>query len=391
MSLHHKQPSPGLRVLLQMATFLVCLLLTTSLIVTSVLVDLRLLTSSGGIKTILTGLMNPTTSQSTPPAVGALGVARLKDSMDFSDAENVTVDDNGDIWVNGELVGNLNDPAIKDEIQLPENIEIPSHLLDINDTVGSVNAIVEYIYDMVADYFGEELPVTLEQVQTFVQQSTVMDFLSAKIAAFAEDILGGTQNTTITTSEIMQLVEANQQLAEETFNIVITDEMKQELETQVAQAVEGENGINQTIHTEIQKALDQPLSLPVTGMENASMGDLVAILNRIIQLPVLLSALAVVLILVAAVLLLHYYDMAAGLCRVAITVLTVSIPLALPVILLQFAPQTLQAIIPDASAMQAATSVVGAIAPMHYGLLISGVVLLAGSIVWSCLRRPKTA
>ena len=50
MSVKHKKPPLALRFLLQLATFVVCIVLIASLLVTSVLVDLRLLTSSGGIK-----------------------------------------------------------------------------------------------------------------------------------------------------------------------------------------------------------------------------------------------------------------------------------------------------------------------------------------------------
>lgn len=347
MSFTPKKPPLGLRFLLQLATFVVCIVLIASLFVTSVLVDLHLLTSSGGIKAILTGLMNSTTtSQSSPPAVGTLGVARLQDSTDGLPADVATAEG---------------------------------------------NALADYLYSIVGEYFGEDVPITQEQMQTFINESTVTDYLSEKIADIADDVLNGTQNTVITTEEIMQLVEENQQLVEETFNIVITDEMKQELETQVAQAVEGEEGINQTIHAELQKAMEQPVSLPVPGLENASMADLMATLNRVIQLPVLLTALAIVLILVAAVLLLNYYNMAAGLRKVAISVLAISIPLAVPVILLQFATGALLSIIPDVAVLQTAAGVVGAIAPMHYGLLIGGVVLLVGSIVWSCLARRKAA
>ena len=84
--------------------------------------------------------------------------------------------------------------------------------------------LVDWAYDMIKDQFGDELPITKEQVQTFVEESTVKDFVADKVAGLVEDFYAGESETTITVEEITQLIDENKEIIQEQFGVTITQE-----------------------------------------------------------------------------------------------------------------------------------------------------------------------
>lgn len=86
------------------------------------------------------------------------------------------------------------------------------------------DSLVDWAYDLLKDQLGEEMTVTREQVQTFVQESTVKDFVVDKAAGLVEDFYSGENATTITVDEVLQLMEENRQILEEQFGVVVNQE-----------------------------------------------------------------------------------------------------------------------------------------------------------------------
>ena len=84
--------------------------------------------------------------------------------------------------------------------------------------------LVDWAYEMIQDQFGEELEITKDQVQNFVENSTVKDFVADKAAGLVEDFYSGNYETTITKDEVVQLMKENAPLLEEQFGLVITEE-----------------------------------------------------------------------------------------------------------------------------------------------------------------------
>lgn len=101
-----------------------------------------------------------------------------------------------------------------------------------NDVTGS---LVDWAYDMLKEQLGEEMTVTREQVQTFVQESTVKDFVIDKAAGLVEDFYSGDNKTTITVEEVLQMMEENKQILEEQFGVVINQEAKDAVSAMLAE------------------------------------------------------------------------------------------------------------------------------------------------------------
>jgi len=89
---------------------------------------------------------------------------------------------------------------------------------------GVAGALVDWAYDYVQDQFGGELEISKEQVQNFVQNSTVKDFVAEKAAGLVQDFYSGESKTTITPEEISGLIKENAQILEDQFGLEITDE-----------------------------------------------------------------------------------------------------------------------------------------------------------------------
>lgn len=81
--------------------------------------------------------------------------------------------------------------------------------------------LVDWAYDLFQEEFGDELKITKEQVETFVQESTVKDFVAEKAAGLVEDFYNEESNTTITVEEITQLIQENKEIIEEQFGVVL--------------------------------------------------------------------------------------------------------------------------------------------------------------------------
>lgn len=101
-----------------------------------------------------------------------------------------------------------------------------------SDVTGS---LVDWAYGILKDQLGEEMTVTREQVQTFVQESTVKDFVIDKAAGLVEDFYSGDNKTTITVEEVLQMMEENKQILEEQFGVVINQEAKDAVSAMLAE------------------------------------------------------------------------------------------------------------------------------------------------------------
>ncbi len=389
-----KKPLFLLRLPMQLISFLLCILLIVALLGTALLLDMRILTSTGGIKQILTELVSsqqstdPDPSVPSSPAAAApgYGVVRLSSIKPLS-ASNYTVDENGDIWVAGMKIGNIADPDIQEKLNQigSGDISLPSDIIDPTNMESSTNAIVDYIYEFVSGTMGKDTAITKDQVQELVEESTVVDYLADKVSSYADDILKGTANTVITAKELMDLVEENEALIEKNLQVEITEEIKAEIEAQIVQAVEEED-LNGTIRNEINNAMEQP----VPGMDGMTVSQLLEKVRLITETKVLLTAVGICVGLMAVILLLNYYKLPAGLRKCGICILIVGVILSLPLILLGTTSNILVSLLPELGSLIGTLSgAITVLAPVHYGTLAIGAVVLVLSILWRILWRRK--
>lgn len=378
-----KRPIAPVRLLMQLGSFVLCLVLLVSLVGTVALADVRLLTSSGSIETILNHLLNP--QSPTPSADAAVGAAGVIIRRDISSDFGFTVDQDGNIIDdNGNIIGNINDP---DSIQLPEGIELPDDLQIPADALTDSNALAEFVYEIAQEMLGEELPITVEQVQAFLEESNVMEFVAEKASGLIEEVLSGelSEAPIITTDELVQLVQENIPVIEKHFEVEITEEMRQEFTKQI-QASFDDAALNETLRETVNETLSQPIS--IGGAEEMTVSELLATINQYTQPKTIFLAVCGCLVLMALVMLLNFYNLPQGMRWNAGPCIWAGLALSLPLMLLQSAvAEELAAEVPALQGIL--TGVVKVIAPVHYGVLALGVVLFVGSFFLNALLKKR--
>jgi arsenate reductase-like glutaredoxin family protein len=244
---------------------------------------------------------------------------------------------------------------------------------------GDSNAIVDMLYETMKEMLGEEVPITKEQLQTFVEESTVTDYIAEKAAGYAEDIINGTENTQITAEELVDLLEENKELIEQTFEVEITEEAMAEIEANVTTIVE-ENDINGTIRAEINNVMESA-GAEGSGIPLAQIMEIVRLLS---QNTVMYSAIGACVVLILLLCGANFYNIPAGMTWAAVPCILIGGILAAPIAVLQLMPSIL-------GELAAFAPMVNVLAPIHYAVPVTGLVLLIGSIVWrivrSCIRH----
>lgn len=178
-----RRPWP-LKILLGLVAIVLCIAMFAVTLAGAVVVDLRVVASEGGIKQLLTAMFLP----NSPTASDRLSVGMT-------------------LTAASPMPGNGAEGTV----------DMSSFLLDA-------------AYDILQKQFGEDIPMTKEQVGNFLEQSTAKDFLAEKVSGVIDDMINDTSNTTVTRDEIMTLVKDNKQLIEETFQVTIEDSMLEEME-----------------------------------------------------------------------------------------------------------------------------------------------------------------
>lgn len=336
-----RKPHIALRILLQLLSFVMALVLCVALLGTVVAADLNRLISADGLKSLISAVMNPQPApQRITGVVGAGGVLLEEPGFTIPDLE---ADD------------------------------IPEDILTGGGSEENISDLVGWLYEQFAGSGGEDLNITEEQVQQFVQASTVAAFMAEKLAGYAQDYISGTANTTITTDEIMGLLEENEALIKETFDIEFSQEAKEELRLSVDKMVV-ENDLNGTIRQEIFDVMDEVVDDSMEGLQE---------LLQLGQSSTLYTAIGICVAILLILCLLNFYNVPAGLTWA-------SIPCILLGGLLTAALSALSMVGPMLELPSAATGVLLSFAdlfmPIHSGLLWIGVGMLVISIVWRVIR-----
>ncbi len=372
-----KKPHIALRIPLQLFSLILCIALLAVSICTVLLADLNMLTSAGGINKLINSILSPAAAPAPHRFIpGAVGV--WMDSTDPSIDMDDLLDGDG-------------------------NIVLPDGVLDGEDSDEAVGSLIDYVIDSLEESMGGELPVTDEQISYIVENSTLTEFVSQKIASIAEDVLNGTKNTVFTTEEIMELMEQNKGIIEEVFDFTITAEITDQIQKEVDKLIV-EQDINNQIHDSISNMVDEAIkdSLPpISGSildgvipggsdldPEDTLGQYMALIGFITSNELLFGAIGVCLVLILLLCLLNWYNVPAGLTWSAFPMILSGLILSAPIYMVQNMPQLLLSILGDDAAMllQIIQSFVGVFAPIHYGLLGLGAALLIGSIVWRIVR-----
>ena len=344
-----KKPHIMLRILTQFLSFLLCLVLIASLVGTVALADLNRIMSKNGIQQLVNACIDTTPApQRITPVAGAARVLPLNAG-----------------------------------VAVPDISDIPEDILTGGDTMENINNLVSWLYNQIAASSSQPLTVTEEQVLALVQESGLSAFIAEKLAGFAEDFINNTRNTTVTTEEIMAVVEENRQLIEEKLDIEFTEKTKADLERSIHNLVV-EQDLTGTIQGQVFDSVENAIndSVADTGMTWDQIQPMVKFLCSDLMLYLAIGLCVVLMLLLCA---LNFYNVPGGLTWIAVPCILVGGIFTAALALAALAPKLLPAV--PAAAAQILASFNMVLLPVHGAVLGFGLLLLIVSIIWRAVRK----
>ena len=415
------------RFLMGIIGFVLCIVMFVTALTGIVLLDLRAMTSENGITTIIETLF---TSGKKAPATVRPGLAvggvvrRAEDSM--SDSTHVEIDANGNVVVNGEVVGSVGDMGNGNvTLIVPNgnvttdengNVYVDGELLEgatmgedgtvnmggqitVGPNVGgdSSDAIVDWVVGQLQDFTGGELPVTPEQIENFVEQSTIKDFIAEKVAGMVGDFYTGNITTTITMEEITQLVEENKALIQSEFGIEITEEHTEALK----QIVEDTGILEQVQEQGIMGILGSVGGMGGGGLMDPDMMQQMQQIQMAVEIVrqvtsyTAIAAVGLIFLALAAILFCTtQFSWPATLADCGVVLMLASAIFVIPSTVFTNSPELVTELLGNPMLVKLAQTFFNATAGVNYGAFGVGVGLIVLAIVAACIRsamRKKAA
>lgn len=411
------------RFLMGIIGFVLCIVMFVTALTGIVLLDLRAMTSENGITTIIETLL---TSGKKAPATVRPGLAvggmvrRAEDSM--SDSAHVEIDANGNVVVNGEVVGSVGDMGNGNvTLIVPNgnvttdengNVYVDGELLEgatmgedgtvnmggqitVGPNVGgdSSDAIVDWVVGQLQDFTGGELPVTPEQIENFVEQSTIKDFIAEKVAGMVGDFYTGNITTTITMEEITQLVEENKALIQSEFGIEITEE-----HTEALKQIVEDTGILEQVQEQgimgILGSVGGGLMDPGMMQQMQQIQMAVEIVRQVTSYTAIAAVGLIFLALAAILFCTTQFSWPATLADCGVVLMLASAIFVIPSTVFTNSPELVTELLGNPMLVKLAQTFFNATAGVNYGAFGVGVGLIVLAIVAACIRsamRKKAA
>ena len=411
------------RFLMGIIGFALCIVMFVTALTGIVLLDLRAMTSENGITTIIETLF---TSGKKAPATVRPGLAvggvvrRAEDSM--SDSTHVEIDANGNVVVNGEVVGSVGDMGNGNvTLIVPNgnvttdengNVYVDGELLEgatmgedgtvnmggqitVGPNVGgdSSDAIVDWVVGQLQDFTGGELPVTPEQIENFVEQSTIKDFIAEKVAGMVGDFYTGNITTTITMEEITQLVEENKALIQSEFGIEITEE-----HTEALKQIVEDTGILEQVQEQgimgILGSVGGGLMDPGMMQQMQQIQMAVEIVRQVTSYTAIAAVGLIFLALAAILFCTTQFSWPATLADCGVVLMLASAIFVIPSTVFTNSPELVTELLGNPMLVKLAQTFFNATAGVNYGAFGVGVGLIVLAIVAACIRsamRKKAA
>lgn len=354
-----KKLSFGARFGLAVASFMLGVLLFVTTLATSLLIDIRVITTEDNIRSF----------------VQQFFVAPTHISGNVAHAQN--------------SVGIRTAPVMQRFQQMPRKNN-PESVAQ-----GLTQQLIDMLYVELGAQVEGELPVTQERLEELIDQSTVKDFIVDKTAALVTDYFVGEVTTTFAPEEIANLIEENRTIIEEVIGEPLPEEIKQQTvtvfkENQIVQKIEekGLAGFMEMI------GADEGEMFPSGGGPEAGgdslFGDLGSVMEKISvfrgisSTGNLLIGVGACLLLVAAIIFVNIHQIPAGLRRSGYPLifvgLLVTVCLAVKILEDMFMG------IPGFSLIQ---PFILKLTPVYATILAMGIALLISGIVLGCVFRRK--
>lgn len=389
--MNKKQLPSGVRILLGFISVLLCIVLFVCSLVAILVADLSLLTSKTGLQKLIQDVLFSTSAPARPgfsPAAALSGRTPVR--MTTPEADGLGGFDFGSIDMSGIIAGD-----------------------------GSSGAIADVLYGILEGQLPEDASITKETVSNFVEQSTLPEFLSGKISGIVVDVINGEVTTTITKEEVVELLEENKELIEDTFQTEIPSEViesvgtlveESKLSESIQQSVADIVGVEIAPNPDDQKPSDgntgssgstpnKPIFRPsdlevlenVTAGNAADMGvgEILALVRIVTAPAVLIGCIAVCLLLSALLFLTNWGRPNAALRCSGICYFNAGLLFLLPSAVAQFAPSLFAGMGIAGNAIRQVLALAGTIS---LGVTLFGLALIIGGAVWgSALKKKRVA
>ena len=285
-----KKLSLGARFGLSVASFVLGLLLFVSAIATSLIANIRIVTSEDNISGMFKVMMSaPAHVRPKAPVTSGEGGLRIA-------------------------------PRLR-TYQMPRREE-PDNVAD-----GLIDQIIEMFYDELGDQFTEDVPVSKEEFTQMINESTVKDYIADKAASLVTDFFNDEITTTFEPEEIVQLINENSALIESITGAPLPDDIAQQVaqvfdENEIVVKVEQEGlaGFMEMLGNE-GPGLDAEGSPDTDVSKDSSSNPLsfvkkaVNTVSQIASVPNLIFGISICLVLIAAIILINCRQLGKGLRR----------------------------------------------------------------------------
>ena len=350
-----KRLSPGVRFLLGFITFLLCIVLFV---------------------TTVAGILVSNVAQ----------VLSSQENLENLLRQVLFVDMHKSISLRNAPIGNT--PSLR---QAPVKNLAPSHLrLSEQQTASSM---VDWIYEALAEDFGDELQVDLETVKEFVERSTLDDFLVEKGAALINDVYTGESTVTLGADEIKEKIEENAALIEEYFGVpvdtqVITDVTTVIEENEYVARIEEEGIVNIIMNPQGSTTPD--------GNENPNSVDTQQIqktietVRTVVAMQTVMMVAGAVLLLILLILLVNIKQIWVGLNKAGVTLMCGALPFVILTVAVWVMPAGWTKIFQIPAIIEVVVNQIMTLnAAICFGVFGFGLLLMIAGIVTYCIVNAK--
>ena len=400
--MNKKQLPTGVRVLLGFVSVLLCIVLFACSLITILVADLGLLTSKGGLQKLIQDVLFSTSAPARPGFAPA-GVLPGRSPIHMDEADMGGVDlggfDFGSIDLSGIVSGD-----------------------------GATDVLIDTIYGILEEQGGEDLPISKEDVTNFVEQSTLPEFISDKVSGIVVDVINGEVTTTITKEDVVQLLEENKELIEDTFQTEIPEEVIESVgefveESKISESIQ--QSVAEIVGVELppatvpgdapqgsdspdadkpgtatkpstnKKPLFRPGDLEVLegltsgNVENVGIGEALALVRIVTSPAVLIGCIAVCLLISALLFLTNWGRPNTALRCSGISYFIAGLLFLIPSAVATFAPSLFAGLGIVGNAIRQVLALAGTIS---LGVTLFGLALIIGGAVWgSALKKKRIA
>ena len=381
--MYGKKLPVGVRILLGFLSVLLCVLLFVSTVVTIVVADFRVVTSKDGLKTIITQALFPTSAPVRLP-VGGLAAGRpvvFLDEVDVGDQQIPEDMMNGMGDMLGGLVGGTGSE--------------------------SQSALIDAIHSLVSGAVGEDVEISKEQVENFVKNSTVSEFVTDKVAGVVSDLVAGESTTTLTKEEVVTLLEENAAVIEQEMGIVISTEDIQTIAPPSSSGNSGNSGNNGSGEGDTGNAGNlggshqsgaivgmapdgkDVISAVTSGKDvtTLTVAEILAVVRTLTSVTALMICIGVCAVLIGLLFLTHWGRPFAAIRSAGIPVMIAGIVIAIPGILAMAVPSLFTGVV-----MVVIRQVLTLTGYVSIGVAVFGLVLIVvGAVLNSMMKKRAKA